>query len=84
VNQSLDRSIFEGAQVRPANLLTILAALVLALLSGGAWSADERPNIVFIMSDDHTVRAVSAYGNSLVETPNSDRIAAAGVRFDRA
>ena len=47
-------------------------------------SAAERPNIVFIFSDDHAVRAVSAYGNSLVETPNIDRIAAGGVRFDRA
>lgn len=47
-------------------------------------AAEERPNIVFIMSDDHAVRAVSAYGESMVETPNIDRIAANGVRFDRA
>jgi arylsulfatase A-like enzyme len=47
-------------------------------------AAEERPNIVFIMSDDHAVRAVSAYGDSVVETPNIDRIAANGVRFDRA
>ena len=46
--------------------------------------AQERPNIVFIFSDDHAIRAVSAYGDSLVETPNIDRIADAGVRFDRA
>ena len=49
-----------------------------------AMAADERPNIVFIMSDDHAVKAVSAYGNSLVATPNIDRIAANGARFDRA
>jgi arylsulfatase A-like enzyme len=36
------------------------------------------------MSDDHATRAVSAYGDNLVETPNIDRIAAAGIRFDRA
>jgi arylsulfatase A-like enzyme len=36
------------------------------------------------MSDDHATRAVSAYGDSLVETPNIDRIAANGMRFDRA
>jgi arylsulfatase A-like enzyme len=46
--------------------------------------AGERPNIVFILSDDHAVRAVSAYGDSIVATPNIDRIAATGVRFDRA
>jgi arylsulfatase A-like enzyme len=49
-----------------------------------ASAADQRPNILFIMSDDHATRAVSAYGDALVETPNIDRIAANGVRFDRA
>jgi arylsulfatase A-like enzyme len=47
-------------------------------------NAAERPNIVFIFSDDHAVRALSAYGDTLVATPNIDRIAAAGMRFDRA
>ena len=47
-------------------------------------TASERPNIVFIMSDDHAVKTVSAYGDSLLETPNIDRIAANGIRFDRA
>jgi arylsulfatase A-like enzyme len=60
---------------------------VLALLALGAsvcQARDERPNIVFIMSDDHAVRAVSAYGDSLMQTPNIDRIARNGMRFDRA
>lgn len=43
-----------------------------------------RPNLVFIMSDDHAAHAISAYGSALVETPNIDRIAAGGMRFDRA
>ena len=51
---------------------------------GAASLAGERPNIVLIMSDDHATRAVSAYGDSLVETPSIDRIAANGMRFDRA
>ena len=58
--------------------LTILGATPVAL--AGA----ERPNIVFIMSDDHATRALSAYGDALVQTPNIDRIAANGIRFDRA
>ena len=62
-----------------------LILVTIALLAGKpAWAEDQRPNIVFIMSDDHAVKAVSAYGGSLVETPNIDRIANAGVRFDRA
>ena len=44
----------------------------------------ERPNIVFIMSDDHAVAAVSAYDDWLSEiapTPNIDRIADSGIMF---
>src|SRR4051794_35160053 len=43
------------------------------------------PNIVFIFSDDHAYQAVSAYGDprKLLETPNLDRIAKGGMRFDR-
>jgi len=42
-----------------------------------------RPNILFIMADDHAAHALSAYGSAINKTPNLDRIAAGGVRFDR-
>jgi N-sulfoglucosamine sulfohydrolase len=45
---------------------------------------DARPNIVMIVADDHGREAVGCYGNSVVSTPNIDRLAAAGVRFDNA
>ena len=47
---------------------------------------DERPNILFIMSDDHACNAISAYGGRLAKiapTPNIDRIASSGIRLDR-
>jgi len=49
------------------------------------WSADNRPNILVILSDDHAWQAVSAYGESrhLIQTPNIDRLAQEGMRFDR-
>jgi len=37
-----------------------------------------RPNIIFIISDDHTSQAISAYGSKLAKTPNIDRIAREG------
>ncbi len=43
--------------------------------------APARPNILFIMADDHAVAAVGAYGSDLIETPNIDRLAAEGIRF---
>jgi arylsulfatase A-like enzyme len=42
-----------------------------------------RPNIVFIFSDDHAWQTISAYGSKLIQTPNIDRLAKEGVRFDR-
>ena len=40
------------------------------------------PNILFIMSDDHASHAMSCYGSRINRTPNLDRIAAGGMRFD--
>lgn len=66
----------------------------LCAVTGSAHSAEKpaaepqkRPNIIYIMSDDHAVQAISAYGHPLSQvapTPNIDRLAAEGVRFDRA
>ncbi len=45
---------------------------------------DSRPNILFIMSDDHGYQAISAYGYGLNATPNIDRIADEGILFTRS
>ena len=44
--------------------------------------AQSRPNIIFIMSDDHAAHAMSCYGSVINETPNLDRIADGGMRLD--
>ncbi len=41
-----------------------------------------RPNILFIMSDDHAAHAISAYGSKINNTPNIDRLADEGIRLD--
>ncbi|WP_274365566.1 sulfatase family protein [Paenibacillus thermotolerans] len=46
------------------------------------FSSAERPNIIFIMSDDHAAHAISCYGSKINETPNIDRIAKEGMRLD--
>lgn len=46
--------------------------------------AGKRPNIVLVFSDDHAYQAISAYDGRLNRTPNIDRIAREGVRFDNA
>jgi arylsulfatase A-like enzyme len=58
----------------------------LAIVAGvnATFGAVPRPNLVFIMTDDHAVSALGCYGNRLVSTPHLDRLAADGMRFDRA
>jgi arylsulfatase A-like enzyme len=72
--------------IHPNSMKTLLAlagALFTSVLAVAA--TPRQPNIVFIFSDDHAYQAISAYGDArkLLETPNIDRIAKAGVRFDR-
>ncbi|MCA9319989.1 MAG: sulfatase-like hydrolase/transferase, partial [Planctomycetes bacterium] len=57
-------------------LAWVLTAAVLA-------AQDRPPNILFIFSDDHGSQAISAYGSQLIQTPNIDRLAREGARFDR-
>lgn len=63
------------------------SALLLMLLVGlyACTPVHEKspPNIIFIMSDDHASKAISAYDSSLIQTPNIDRLAESGYRFDR-
>jgi arylsulfatase A-like enzyme len=63
-----------------------VVALGLFAMSPSA-HGDDRPNILFIMSDDHAAHAISAYGGRLADvapTPNLDSLAADGMRFTNA
>lgn len=57
-------------------------ALMAVLLFSGVAAAADQPNILFIMSDDHAYNALSCYGSKINQTPNLDRIAKEGMRFD--
>lgn len=68
-----------------ASWLAFLLAVLLSPAVNQSQAADQtrRPNIVFIFADDHAYQAVSAYGHKLNQTPNIDRIAQGGMRFNR-
>ena len=66
----------------PSTLLLPLAALSLASCANQKKEETKRPNIIFMMTDDHTTQAMSCYGGNLIQTPNMDRIANEGIRFD--
>jgi arylsulfatase A-like enzyme len=44
--------------------------------------SDPRPNLLFVMADDHATQALGAYGSELTRTPHIDRLAHGGMRFD--
>jgi len=66
----------------PLLFFTMRLLPVLLLLSLHAFT-QERPNIIYIMSDDHDADAISAYNKDLLQTPGFDRIANEGMRFNR-
>src|SRR5437762_5942834 len=65
-------------------LLPLLFVIFVSFCSLAASAADDRPNVLYIMSDDHAYQAISAYGSNRNKTPNIDRLAKDGMRFDRA
>ena len=65
-------------------LRSSFAALAPLLFSLAAFAATpSRPNIVFLLSDDHSYPFLSCYGDANVRTPNLDRLAAGGMKFHR-
>jgi len=63
-----------------------LLLLGLAFLGGRTLGAADRPNILFIYTDDHSYRTLSCYehADAWANTPNMDRLARRGVRFTHA
>src|SRR5688572_1424311 len=58
-----------------------VALMVLAIATAARAQAPNRPNILFIMTDDHAAHAISAYGSRVNQTPHIDRIAREGALF---
>ena len=65
-------------------LLLAIFSIIIGCNSNTKKAEKKRPNILFIMSDDHAYQAISAYSNHLMETPNIDRIANNGMLFSNA
>jgi iduronate 2-sulfatase len=62
------------------NKLLFMMIMTLASVTHAA----DRPNVLFVICDDLSTTALSCYGNKVCKTPNIDRLASMGVRFERA
>jgi choline-sulfatase len=82
----------ESVEVQRATLimLALTGLMTIWLTAVPAVTSSQRPpaaavrNVVVIMGDDHADYVIGAYGNRIIRTPHLDRLAADGVRFDRA
>jgi len=63
-------------------LLALIALTACGQQGNSVRTSDERPNILFIMTDDHAAHAMSIYGSKVNQTPNLDRIGTEGIRFN--
>ena len=68
--------------VRSATWVALLGLATCNSVGSGPAETPQRPNIVFIFSDDHSTAAISAYGSRINNTPHLDRLAAGGMLFE--
>lgn len=59
----------------------VYSSLTLSLFTACNSNSEEKINIIYIMTDDHSFQTISAYDRRYIETPSIDRLAAEGVRF---
>lgn len=62
-------------------VVPLSSAMIFQCISAIAQQNVQRPNIIFIMSDDHASKAISCYDGSINKTPQIDRMAQNGIRF---
>src|SRR5215218_10406707 len=58
--------------------------IVLCLAASAVAAPTTRPNVLFVICVDLNTTSLACYGNKVCKTPNIDRLAARGVRFERA
>ena len=72
----------DGASASLTRIVRLFFALIFSMFIAAQARAAEKPNIVMILADDLGLDGVSCYGADKHKTPNVDKLAAAGTRFE--
>jgi arylsulfatase A-like enzyme len=80
----MNKGLFSIRRLVFNSLSKLITAAILFFILANQCLAQQKPNIVIIISDDHAYQGISAYGSKLMQTPNIDRIAKEGVVFNKA
>src|SRR4051812_48484772 len=73
-----------AGQIAYTMRLFFLLLSIAALTNCRQPETKKRPNIIVIVTDDHSRNAVSSFGSRIINTPNIDRIGKEGIRFNNA
>jgi choline-sulfatase len=65
--------------MRAVRMLCLPVLLLTSMLDHAAMAQQQRPNFLFIITDDQSPETLSCYGNTVCQTPNLDRLAAEGM-----
>ena len=71
-----------GMRITQCCMSAMALCLALAVPGYGQQDAARKPNIIFLLTDDHRQDALGCYGNPIIQTPQIDRLAAEGVLFE--
>ena len=63
------------------HLIQALFKLTLLLFVINLLGQNKKPNILFLMTDQHSMRVLGSYGNQIIKTPNLDKLANEGLKF---
>jgi arylsulfatase A-like enzyme len=69
--------------IKNIKFFLLVISMVVGIFNGVNAQKKERPNIILIMTDQHQAKALSIAGNTDLKTPNLDRLAKSGMRFDK-
>ena len=69
---------------KPYLIFILLLTIIFSCSEKEKPKQNEQPNILFLLSDDHSVPYLGCYGNTDLKTPNLDKLATEGIRFNHA